>query len=313
MLRDAWHVPRGLGHPEVETEIFQDDLLPPLRIPKITPPWLRDLARYLRQVREGVLLKLSVDRIVSSVGGVAEKLLAPGDPLRQTALRELGLHARLSDPMARTILDGMARDWLPGRLRCLLRSEFRDPGVLDGIRPSSAGGRQRALGHPLIFHLGAGTVPGVAVTSLIRGLLVKSSILLRPGRGDVVLPLVFSKGLVQEDPELAEAFAVLYWPQEASLESVALEEADLVVVHGGDDTVGRVRSQLSISTPLLAYRHRIGVGLIGRETGPEDIPSEVADAARAVSLFDQRGCVSPHAYLVSEGGRVSPSEWARLL
>ena len=36
----------------------------------------------------------------------------------------------------------------------------------------------------MTFHLGAGTVPGVAVTSLVRALLVKSAVLLKPGRLD---------------------------------------------------------------------------------------------------------------------------------
>ena len=36
-------------------------------------------------------------------------------------------------------------------------------------------------------------------------------------------------------------------------------------------------------------------------------------AARAVSMFDQRGCVSPHAIYVEEGGAVDPGEWAALL
>jgi len=30
-------------------------------------------------------------------------------------------------------------------------------------------------------------------------------------------------------------------------------------------------------------------------------------------MFDQRGCVSPHAFLVEEGGVVEPEEWASLL
>ncbi len=64
------------------------------------------------------------------------------------------------------------------------------------------------LDSPLTFHLGAGSVPGVATTSLIRGLLVRSAVLLKPGLGDIPLPLFFARGLEEEDPELARSLAV---------------------------------------------------------------------------------------------------------
>jgi hypothetical protein len=35
-------------------------------------------------------------------------------------------------------------------------------------------------------------------------------------------------------------------------------------------------------------------------------------AARAVAVFDQRGCVSPHAFFVEDGGDTDPLEWAEL-
>jgi hypothetical protein len=261
MCFQAWQLPKGFSLGESEARILEDPLLPAIRVPGLSTQRLRALSRLLREVRDETLVDLPVKRIVASMDSVARRLLTPGDPLREDALRNLGAHAGFSEPMARAVLDGMAPDWVGNRLEALLRSEFQDVAVLDGPRPNPSGGRVRALGYPLTFHLGAGTVPGVAVTSMIRGLLVKSAVLLKPGRGDVVLPRIFARGLREEDPDLAEGVAMLYWPRDADLGEVALEEADLVVVYGGDDAVGRVRNRMPPSTPLLAYRHRMGFPL----------------------------------------------------
>ena len=62
----------------------------------------------------------------------------------------------------------MALHWTRPFLETLLHTEFPDPQVLDRFRPSPNGREVRAVGYPLAFHLGSGTVPGVGTTSLIR-------------------------------------------------------------------------------------------------------------------------------------------------
>jgi len=286
----------------------------PLEHPVLGEERIRELMTFLRRARDERLVEVPVARVVGAVDKVARRLLDSGDPLRRAALGELGPQAGLSDAMAEIILDRMAFDWTKERLLRLLESEFPDPLVLDGFRRGAMGGSLRALGFPLTFHLGAGTVPGVSVTSLVRALLVKSSVLLKPGRGDVVLPVVFARGLEEEDPVLSESVAVLYWPGAGGAPGeVALRGADLVVAYGGDDTVRWVRQRLPAATPLRAYRHRLGVGLLGRAALGGEAGSSAAAAARAVAVFDQRGCVSPHVLFVEEGGETDPVRWAALL
>ena len=89
-----------------------------------------------------------------------------------------------------------------------------------------------------------------------------------------------------------------------------------------------VRNRIPATTHLVAYRHRMGVGVVGRGAlaGGEDAglyrrtggrrasAAETArSVARAVAIFDQRGCVSPHLIFVEEGGETEPGEWARQL
>ncbi len=311
---EAWTLPPGfVPRPDEEASSERPPLLP-LRHLVLSPARVGELAALLRMARDAVVVNLPVERVVAAVDGVARRLLDPGDPLRTEAVDGMGACAGYSVPMARAVLDGMARDWTRERLVGLLEAEFPDYRVLDGFRPGPAGRLQRALGCPLTFHLGAGSVPGVVTTSLIRALLVKSAALVKPGQGDAVLPVVFARGLAEEAPELGRAVAVVYWPGEAlPCTEAALSSADLVVVYGGDETVRWVRGRLPPAVSLQAYRHRLGVALVGRDALGAKAGEVAAQAARAVALFDQRGCVSPHLILVEEGGPLTPQEWGGLL
>ncbi len=282
------------------------------------PAWPGDAAeRLLGALREAGarLAEVPVEDLVMGVGRVADRFLDSSDPLRQKAIDLLVPTAGVSKEMASEILTGMARDWTAERLTELLRREFRDPGVLDGFCQVDEGRRVRAMGPLLTFHVGAGTVPGVSVTSMIRALIVKSAVLLKPGLGDVVLPVLFAGALAEEAPELSDAMAVTYWPGGSSpLEGLALQSAEAVVAYGGDEVVASLRARTPVTARFIAYHHRLSLGLVGREAlTPERAPHVARMAARAVSMFDQRGCVCPHAIYVEEGGAVDPGEWAAQL
>ncbi len=261
------------------------------------------------------LTEVPVGDLAICIGRVADRFLDSSDPIRRRAIDLLVPTAGVSQEMASAILTGMARDWTAERLTELLRREFRDPGVLDGFRRLDEDRRVRAKGPLLTFHVGAGTVPGVSVTSMIRSLLVKSAVLLKPGLGDVVLPVLFAEALAEEAPELADAMAVTYWPGGSSpLEGLALQKAEAVVAYGGNEAIMSLRIRTPVTVRFIAYHHRLSVGLVGREAlTAERAPHVARSAARAVSMFDQRGCVSPHAIYVEEGGAVDAEEWAGLL
>ena len=293
----------------------------------------RDEARALLSGLKGaapLLQGRTWEEMATILGGVGERFLDPGDALRTEAEERIPSDAGISPPMARAVVEGMARDWTVPRLRALVRSDFPDPEVLDGFRPGPEGSRLRAVGPDLALHVGAGSVPGVTATSLIRSLFVKSPALVKPGRGDRILPELFVRGLREADPEVGRCVAVEYWAggEGGALEEEALEQAGLVVAYGSNETIGELRARLPSTTPLVAYHHRVSVGAIGRgmlgadgasgrdegDSGDGGPARRLArEAALAVATFDQRGCVSPHAIWVEEGGETSPAEWADLL
>jgi len=138
------------------------------------------------------------------------------------------------------------------------------------------------------------------VSALIRSLLLKGPTLLKPGRGDVVLPVLFARALREVDAGLADALAVIYWPGgEATLEDAALARADVVTAYGADDTVDALRRRTPVTARFVGYHHRVSVGVVGREAvSGERLEATAVDVAEAVAMFDRRGCVSPQLVFV---------------
>lgn len=307
---DAFHLP-AVAHPSVTTWAFgQGSDRVELRVPHLSPALLERQLHALRDAHQALAAR-PVRSIVAAIDHVARRFLDPGDALRQLAERVLPPVTGYSRPMIRVALDRMAADWRAHRLELLLRTELGDPEVLDGFRPYT-GGVTHAVGPTLVVQIFSGNAPGVAVTALVRALLVKAACLGKTASGEPILPVLFARALADHDPELGAAVAVLHWPGGAEdLENRALQAADAVVVYGGDDAVAALRARTPPQIPFLAYRHRLSCAVVAREA--TDDPTAVQAAARDVATFDQQGCVSPHVVYVEEGGPVSPAAWAAQL
>ncbi len=303
-LFDAWALPPGIepGSPSVFENPAGDTGVLGLAP---TPTLLDDVIGALRDGQRA-LARRSWTSIAQGIGDAAGRFLDPTDPIRTEALEGLGRTTSLSGPMCERVLDGMAWDWTAPRLRAMVAAEGLD-GALDHLVPGPEGVSLRARGLPLTLHIGAGTVPGVSTTSMIRALLVKSAAWVKPGLGDSVLSVLLARAIADVDPELAAATAVTYWPGQDTPTDL-LAAVDLVVVYGGNDAVEALRRRLPATTGLVAYHHRLSFGVVARES--VDDPEVVGDVAHAVAMFDQRGCVSPHVILVERGGARSPARWA---
>lgn len=284
------------------------------RVPRLDHHFVRELTRGLRA--SGGALSLRSPRDIATVlGRIGGRFLDPGDALRKEALRLLPATAALSSRMAAAVLDGMALDWTTERLVALVDAEFgsrqSSPGVphADGEMLSEPrherGPRSGAEGRiihrvapSLCVQIVSGSVPGVTVNAMLRSLLVGAPTVVKPGRGDALLPVLFARALAEEDPGLAESLAVLYWPRASSdVASDLIAAADVVVVYGADETVRAVRSLLPVTTRVVAYHHRVSVAVVGRDALSES-PSVAMELAEAVSMFDQRGCVCPQLVFV---------------
>lgn len=302
---DGWVWPAGAPSPISHLQIRAGGL--DIRHPE---PDLDVAGRLVASLRASarVLAAIPSRELIAALGQAGESFV---NSIGDNGLWRIAQNAELSREMTAEVVSGMAATWSTEALEGLVYAEFPDPRVLDGFVPDNER-LVSATAPGITLHLGAGSVPGVTVMSIIRALLVKSPVLAKPGAGDVALTAAFARHLGRLDPRLGAAAAVQYWPGGtapwARWEKELFAAADQVVVYGSDATVESVRARTPASIRLIEHGHRIGVAVVD----PTGDPGAVSDAARAVALFDQEGCVSTHLFFVL-GDRAAAREWSGAL
>jgi hypothetical protein len=166
----------------------------------------------------------------------------------------------------------------------LVRVELGDAEILDDYRARGSG-LSRAQAPRTILHILSGNTPHAGLQTLLRGLLLGS-------HNRCKLP---AGGL----PEIAAFRAALPAPLAALVElSESLPDewvttANAVIVFGDDDTIGRVHARMRPDQIFCGHGHRVSFGIV-----LDDLAGSLPRAARDASLFDQRGCLSPHGFYI---------------
>ncbi len=197
------------------------------------------------------------------------------------------------------------REWLgditADGLLTLVRAGLGHPAILDGFQPHGEH-LARAVAPGAILHVISGNTPHAGLQSLLRGLLLGSRNLCKVPAGNLVPELAaFCAHL---PPDLAATVEL-----SETLPDAWLADADAIIVFGSDATVAELHRRACPDQIFVAHGHRLSLAIIF-----EDDPTQPPQAAaRAVSLFDQRGCLSPHVLYVRENGPLTARSYAERL
>lgn len=245
--------------------------------------------------------------VIAVIGRLVAHWHDPESPWRQQALDALPVVTDLSPAMIAHALPQIFEPYAADELDAFVRAEVGDPVALDGLANTSWGGRH-AIGPKLVAYVGAGNVPGLGLPVLITALLAKAAIVIKPGAGEPILAALIARSLAHLDPALGACVAVAYWPGGTrGLDDAVLSRADVVIVEGDDDAIAAVRA--SARGRVLGFGRRLSLAVVSREATAQ--PAAIAAAiARDVSLYDQRGCLSPQVVYVETGGAVHPADLA---
>jgi Acyl-CoA reductase (LuxC) len=169
----------------------------------------------------------------------------------------------------------------PDDLLDVVRLELGHAEILDGFRPY-ASGFSRAIPRDPILHIISGNTPHAGLQSLIRGLLLGATNLVK-------LP---SDGMREIDEFVASLPASLTENVATSVElpEAWLRESQAWVVFGSDKTISHFQKQVPAGTVFEPHPHRISLGLVFDHRHGDSVPLAAADVAR----FNQKGCLSPH-------------------
>jgi hypothetical protein len=271
------------------------------RVPALTGPEAAAVADHVRHAALAARHTHGIYDVVAAISRAALRLANPDDPIGARAVAALEAAGGWPPRTAEELLASHAIGWTEDSLMSILRGELRDPALLDGPQPDggSAGRRRQAIGPPALFLVLAGNVPGIAVTAVLRGLLVRSAVLCKLPQDEPDLVGLFARALDEEDPALAATIAATWWP--ADRPSPAADEwtkrCGKVIVYGGADAISSLRARTPPETPLVEYGPRLGMACLG----PNVSDDELAALARDVCAYDQAGCVSPRlVYLLGE-------------
>lgn len=270
-----------------------DDRLTPTRAP-LTPPRLRAVARALRAGGCG-LLRLSADERIAALDRVAASWLMPDSIWRRRALADLPL---ATGHAPTTIEIALANLW----------TALRAPHLSAVYEQERAQNPTRPL-PGLALHVLAGNVPGVGIFGIVAALLAGVPSLVKPAAREPFLPGIFVESINAIAPELGRAVAVTPWRGgTADLDSVAVDEADVVLAYGRDETLDR----LALRHPrrFVRYGERLSVALVASASRT---PATAAALARQVALFDQQGCLSPQLACVEDDGAAETDRFAALV
>ncbi|MFM2415745.1 MAG: hypothetical protein RL385_468 [Pseudomonadota bacterium] len=257
---------------------------------------------------------------------------AAGDLLAQHPLRERATwlaraFATLAD--AETPLGKRAREELPastGLSAAMIEACLRD--ALDGLSADALVKLIDAIPAPfpraLAVRAGrlcvvvlAGNVFTAVLRAVLWPLLLGLPVIAKAASADSLLPRLLESAL-RADPSVpfAKAFSVvgLEDHDDPALRAL-LDQADVVSVYGGDDTLSALREQLSASTVFQGHGHGLGAAFVARAALVDNAHagSVAVGLARDVAAYDQRGCMSPHCVWVEAGGHVDAEAFGSLL
>lgn len=273
------------------------------------------------RIETAILDRPSAVRLATMMSGGAPGASGAAARLESLAGLHSELAARTSEPRrlltsAATRVTGYPESVIDSSLRDLFAS-LDAPGlqpwaaVTEPLVPAG-GGLVRRMPPSLALVISSGNIPGAALPSITGCLVMGSAVIARPAEGEPVLLTLYGELLAQRLPGLARALAVAQWePGDASVADPLLTAADAVILYGGEAAVESVRSSLGPETRFLGYGPRISFGVVAREAlSRRELPRTAAAVALDTALFDQQGCMSPHAFYVEAGGEATADELA---
>ncbi len=172
-----------------------------------------------------------------------------------------------------------------------VRLELGHAEILDGFRPYG-GHFSRAEPVGPILHIVSGNTPHAALQSLLRGFLLGAPQYLKLPAGG--LPEV--DAFLAAVPELPPPLGITT-DRERAIEY--LRAAGAVIVFGSDETVAAWRKSTPSGMVFEPHPHRVSIGVVFADRDGR----AAALAARDVSLYDQKGCLSAHDIYVDGDAR----------
>jgi hypothetical protein len=169
---------------------------------------------------------------------------------------------------------------------------------------------------PLGVVILAGNVFTACIRAIAFPLLVGVPVIVKVSSSDDALPLLLREAWCEALPECADALQVVSFPgADEELMGKLLTRSDLVMAYGSDHSLRSLRSLTPTGSTFVGHGHGLGALFVPASALPDEASSITLTRALALDIaaYDQRGCFSPHAIIVEDGGAIQPQKLAEIL
>jgi acyl-CoA reductase LuxC len=286
-----------------------------LHLPVVGPDDLLRWIQVLRDAREQNLARRPIAGIIRSLDRVSRRFLDPGDAARREAVGSLARAGRFTSPMLERALDDAFQPVTRGGLTKWLTSELGSVDALDRPAPGPGGTLRHAHGPEWMLQIYAGNVPTLPIWPIYSALLLKASLLAKTSAQEPLLGPLLARTIAEVDENLGACLAVVWWKGGSGhLDRTALALAPTVLAFGGDEAIASISRQSQPDAVRVLHGPKVSVGYIERRALTyAALRGLAARAALDISLYDQQGCLSPHAFYVERRGEVTPAKFAEVL
>jgi hypothetical protein len=144
---------------------------------------------------------------------------------------------------------------------------------------------------------------------------MKSALFAKASSQEPVLAPLLARTIAEEDPALGDCMAVVWWKGgTVELDRAAIRGAPAVLAFGGEYAIANIAREVHPEARLVLQGPRVSVAYVSAASLKRaGLKALAARAASDVALYDQQGCLSPHAIYVERGGEVWPSAFAAAL
>jgi len=286
-----------------------------IRLPVVLAADVTRWIEGIRRARAEHLAERPIARILRPLERVVARYLDKGDRARRSLIQSLSECGRFSAQMAERALDDAFEPLARGGFRKWIAAELGSVSALDQPVPTREGVLRRAIGPEWMLHVYAGNVPTVPVWPLFSALLLKSALLAKTSAQEPLLAPHLARTIAEEDAGLGACLAVVWWKGGAAeLERAAFAAAPAVLAFGGEAAIASIARQLRPDAKVVLHGSKVSLAYIGRGSLTRGaLPGLARQVAQDVALYDQQGCLSPHAVYVERGAAASAVDFAAAL
>jgi len=210
---------------------------------------------------------------------------------RRLAITQIAANSGLGDALLSESLDALLVPFSASALKSFAAKVKIEPRLIGFVMP--------------------GNVAGAGLHELVQALIAGAAVMVKSASSEPFFFAQFARTIAEVDPALAARISVLTFGREQNELTRALQDnCDETVIFGDDQTV----DILSHGRRVIGFGSRLSGALLSREAIAPAAIDSVSDAlARDVTLFEQRGCLSPHHVFVESATRNDAHHFARKL